>query len=70
MSSMVTTTTKYNIIFSIVVKQYVEEIKNMAREKRGRSSNDKVDEEVMPWVSDMGFSRSRDTKYLKLVGMY
>jgi hypothetical protein len=39
----------------------MEEIKNMAREKRGRSSNDKVDEEVMPWVSEMGFSRSRDT---------
>jgi hypothetical protein len=48
----------------------VEEIENRVREKRGRTFGDKVDYEVMSWVLDMIFLRSRDTKYIKLVSMY
>jgi hypothetical protein len=60
----------YNSRFSAKVKREVEEIENRVRECRGRISNDKVDEEMIPWVPDTGFSRRRNNKFLKTVDMH
>jgi hypothetical protein len=60
----------YNDKFSFEMKMEVGEIENRVRENKGRTSNEQVDEEIFSWLPDLGFSRSRDTKFLNIVDLY
>jgi hypothetical protein len=48
----------------------VEGIEKRMRLKRGCTFSDKMDEEITPWLPNIGFSRRRETKYSKIVDLH
>lgn len=62
--------TNYRTRFFVHVKEEVEKIENKVREKRGNISNVDVNEEVRDWVSNVGCSRTCDTKLSNKVDLY
>ena len=44
-----------------MVKQKVEKIEHKLMEMQGMTSSDRGEEEIISWVPNMGFSRSKDT---------
>jgi hypothetical protein len=69
MVAKTTTTTYHNRVLKDI-KRAVEAIKDGVREHRSVTPNVQVDEKKLEWISDTSFSRSSDTKLLKIVEIY
>jgi hypothetical protein len=59
----------YHKRFSIDIKAEVEDIEDKVKEKRGNTSTKEANEKIH-WIPDTGFSRSRDTKFFRMVELY
>lgn len=57
----------YQKRFSTSIKDEAKRIENGLRVKRRNTSIEKVNDELLNWILDIRFFRSRDTKYFRMV---
>jgi hypothetical protein len=60
----------YHSRFPEDIKKKIDRMEKKVKRKRRGTPNEELKEEYVNWIPDTGFSRSRDSKVLRMIKLY